>query len=586
MDSLSHSSHLTRNWLDRFAAKVSYTSAWIVFCFFRPLSWLGVVALLCGLFAGQVRAVSVSWFSIAPDEDGPNTFLRDSMGHPLDDTFYMQLGFFANAFKPDATNTSQWAANWRVFDQAGDYAGDENDSFDPATGYYTRDSIEINQNGQSQSEYATTGLNFSGQEAYLWTFNKKDPVAPGTEWFLARAEEWVFPTYNPLTCCPDLNKQWSVSDLSRDGVTPIWGAQGTLQGAGEHTNTGNYTFQTFTFVPEPSTALLTALGLSFALLRRNRRPMNAMHLNATLMTAVLAVGIASPCQAERIHWYGPTFKTNVTSTGELMNQEMAFELGLFTDGFVPTAENVSEWSTHWLAAQRANYSTEGDFFTGKFVVDQPSSPFTGGKQAYIWGFRGGVESSEWILLKKDTWKWPVLAVDQGAEARNPLSALEWNAADATAIVGNLQPVSVPFLMRTAGVSNGVPPKTSWSQWANIHMNGEKLNGFDQDPDGDGVNNLMEYVFGTSPAKADKSPNMPLQLVKSGSDEFLQVTIPRRSDHTAKLTVEVSSDLVNWYSGTGQTVTVSDSPSGWVVRDLEPHRPDRPKRFVRVKAESP
>ena len=563
----------------------------MVFSFLRPLSRLGVLALACGLFAGQVRAISVSWFSIAPDVDGPKTVLRDSMGVSLDATFYMQLGFFANNFKPDATNTSQWAANWRVFDQAGDYAGDENDSFDPATGYYTRDSIEINQNGQSMSPYADTnhglGLNFSGQEAYLWTFNKKDPIAPGTEWLLARANDWVFPTYDPQTCCPDLNKQWSVSDLARDGVTPVWGRQGTQIGAGNYTVTdNNYTFQTFTFVPEPSTALLTALGATFALLRRNRRPMNAMHLNATLMTVVLAVGIASPCHAERIHWYGPTFKTNVTSTGELIDQEMAFELGLFTDGFVPTAENAAEWTSHWLAAQRANYSTEGDFFTGKFVVDQASSPFTGGKQAYIWGFRGGVGSSEWILLKKDTWKWPVLAADQGVVARDPLSALEWNAAEATAIVGTLQPASVPYLMRTTGISNAVPPKTSWNEWARIQMNGENRNGMMQDPDGDGVNNLMEYVFGTSPTKADKSPSMPLELVTSGSDQFLQVTIPRRSDHTAKLTVEVSSDLINWYSGTDKTVTVSDGPSGLVVRDLEPHRPDRPKRFVRVKAEAP
>ncbi len=580
MDSLSQLFHWIRTWIERFAAKVSYSSAWIVSCFHRPLIRVGVMAFACGLFAGQVRAMSVSWFSNAISND-----LRDSMGVSLNDTFYMQLGFFANSFTPTAGNTADWAANWRVFDQAADYAIDENDTFDPSTGYFTRDSIEIDQNGHSMSPYAQVGLNFSGQEAYLWTFNKKDPVSAGTEWFLARANDWVFPTYNPNECCPDLNKQWSVSDLAT--VTPVWGRQGEKLGGGTYTVTdNNYTFQTFTVVPEPSTALLTALGVAFALLRRNRRPMNAINLNVTLLTAVLAIGIASPCHAERIHWYGPTYKTNVTSTGELIDQEMVFELGLFTDGFVPTAENAAEWTTHWLAAQRANYSQEGDFFTGNFVVDQASSPFTGGQQAYIWGFRGGVGSSEWILLKKDTWKWPVLAADQAAEARNPLSALEWNAAEATAIVGALQPVSVPFLMRTASIFNAAPPKTSWNEWALIQMKDEKRNGFDQDPDGDGINNLMEYVFGTSPTQANKSPAMPMELVTSGSDKFLQVTIPRRIDHTAKLTVEVSSDLVNWYSGTSKTVTVSDSPAGLVVRDLEPHSPDRPKRFVRVKAESP
>ena len=584
MDSLSHLFHSTRTWIERIVATIPLRSAWISSCFHRPLIRVGAMALACGLFSGQARAISVSWGSEYFSD------LRDSYGNPLDSSFYMQLGYFEATFTPDANNTAQWAANWHVFDQAA-YNNPVN-SFDPLVGYFTRESIAIDENGHSTSPYAEVGLNFTGQEAYLWTFNNQTPGV-GTEWLLARADSWVFPAGSVPGCCEnELPLQWSVSDFATQDpqALPIWGGQGGQRGAGYYTDTNvnysNYTLQTFTFVPEPSTAMLTALGVAIALLRRNRRPMNPIHPNVILVTAVLAVGIASPCHAERIHWYGPTHKTNVTSTGDLIDQEMVFELGLFTDGFVPTAANAAEWTTHWLAAQRANYSTDGKFFTGKFVVDQTNSPFTGGKQAYIWGFRGGVESSEWILLKKDTWKWPVLATDQAAEARNPLSALEWNAAEATAIVGTLQPASVPFLMQTAGIANAVPPKTSWGEWVSTQLKGEGRNGMMQDPDGDGINNLMEYVFGGSPVKADKSPNMPLELVKAGNDEFLQVTIPRRSDHTAKLTVEVSDDLVNWYSGSDKTVTVSDTPAGWVVRDLEPHRPERPKRFIRVKAEVP
>jgi hypothetical protein len=539
-----------------------------------------MMAVACALLAGQARAISVSWGSEYLSD------LRDSYGNPLDETFKMQLGFFESTFTPDASNTSQWASHWHVFDQAS--SNDPANSFDPLTGYFTRESIAIDSNGQSTSPYADLGLNFTGKEAYLWTYNNKTPGA-GSEWLLARASDWVFPTGAATGCCDsELPLQWSVSDFSSGTpVVPIWGGQGEQRGAGSYTVTDNsYTLQTFTVVPEPSTALLTILGTAFALLRRRRHPMPAVKLNFTLLAAILAVGITSPCHAERIHWFGPTHKTNVTSAGEVIDQEMVFELGLFTDGFVPTAENVADWTTHWQAAQRANYSPEGEFFTGNLVVDQKDSPFTGNKPAYIWGFRGGVESSEWILLHKDTWNWPVLAADQAAEVRNPLSALEWNAAQATAIVGTLQPTYVPFLMRTASISNAVPPKTSWDQWVLTNMKGESHNGLMQDPDGDGVSNLMEYVFGTSPETANQQPAMPLELVKVGTEEFLQVTIPRRSDHLADLTVEVSTDLIHWYSGVDTTVTVSDSPSGLVVRDLKPHSADQPRHFVRVKAELP
>jgi hypothetical protein len=576
MDTLNQIYFLIRTSIANLAMKSSSNIAVISYASRSLLTRLSLGVFVCGLFFGHARAASLSWSSELA------SVLRDSDGVALDSSFYMQLGFFDSSFTPTASNTEEWMSNWKVFDEANVTDG----SFDPVNGYFTRESIQIDSSGQSLSTYADLGV-FAGKEAYLWVRNSDDSGLTTTEWLLVRASSWVFPTYDPNNCCPAEPEQWSVSDLASETSTPIWGAQGSLTGGGIYTTTsGSYTLQTFTFIPEPSSALLAAIGTAFVLLRRRRQPVSAGSLNVVVVVCAVAIGITSPCKAERIHWYGPTFKTNLTSTGELIDESMVFELGLFKDNFIPTADNVAEWSTHWLAAQRANYSPNGKFFTGKFVVDQQNSPFTGGKPAYIWGFRGGVESGEWILFRKDTWNWPVLAADQAAEARNPLSALEWNAAEATAIVGDIKASSQPFLMKTAKVDNVVSPKTSWEQWAQIHLSGENLNGATEDSDGDGVSNLLEYVFGSSPKMANQPAVMSMNRIKVGADEFMELTIPRRSDHTANLTVEVSSDLVNWRSGPSVTTTVSDSPAGWVVRDLVPNGADHPKRFYRLKVDEP
>ena len=128
--------------------------------------------------------------------------------------------------------------------------------------------------------------------------------------------------------------------------------------------------------------------------------------------------------------------------------------------------------------------------------------------------------------------------------------------------------------------------TTWEQWQFTELAGEALNGPNDDPDQDGTPNLLEYVFGTSPLQAGAPTATPVEIVTLAGQRFLQITIPRRSDHPAELTVEVSSDLTKWDAGPAATEVVSDTPAALVVRDLTPLDDATPQRFMRLRAELP
>jgi len=255
-----------------------------------------------------------------------------------------------------------------------------------------------------------------------------------------------------------------------------------------------------------------------------------------------------------------------------------FELGVFTGSFVPTSANTAQWAANWVPAQRIAYDGPNQSFGGQFTVADNPPPFTVGKPAYIWGFQAGSSSSEWILFRKPAWTWP---------APNPMNPipLDWNAASATAIIGMIDADGSPFLMKSAAVTAAASPSTTWDQWRETELIGVS-NGPNDDPDHDGVSNLLEFVFGTLPKQPGAPPATPVEITTLSSQQFLQISFPRRADHLATLTVQVSSDLSNWASGPASTATVSDTPQALVVRDLTPLGSGAPKRFMRLKAELP
>ena len=164
----------------------------------------------------------------------------DSAGNTLDNTFVFELGAFSGGFEPTASNVDSWFDHWQVFDRA----------------FYN-------------SPHLSPGaLSFEGLSAFLWVRKGDEPVE-GSEWLLTRADAWVFPTAVPGCCDEGLPVEWSLSDLDVADV-PTWGKQGVTSGSGVWTENDPHTLQTYTFVPEPSSALLTVMAGLITVLRRRR----------------------------------------------------------------------------------------------------------------------------------------------------------------------------------------------------------------------------------------------------------------------------------------------------------------------------
>ncbi len=304
---------------------------------------------------------------------------------------------------------------------------------------------------------------------------------------------------------------------------------------------------------------------------------------------VVLTGAVVPVSGQTILWNSDANAVNLTSSGQVMDSGFTYELGVFTGTFVPTNTNKADWAANWRVCRRMPYEIartpyDSAFkrFSNSFTPINNDSPFTIGKATYVWGFRGDAVSSEWILFRAASWSMP----DANPSVPPAANAYEWFAKNATPIIGSINFSGSPFLMKSAAVTNVAPPTTTWAQWQVETLSGEPLNGPTQDPDNDGVSNLLEYVFGTAPTTPNAATATPVSLVDISGQKYLQMTIPRRIDHPAILTVQVSSDLSQWNSGASDTVVVADTATSLIVRDLTPFDSASPKRFMRLKASLP
>ena len=222
-------------------------------------SFIGVLALAAH---AQLNVNQINWgsqdFSQIVDQQG-NTLAQGN--------FTFALGAFEIGFTPTEENRYEWAANFVTFDIA-----DYNESGGVFAGEYSL--YDNTYTSLSGITIDSTGSNFEAlgisRDAYIWVYNDLNPE-PGSEWFVARAD-WAFPTITGDCCSNDPPLEWSMSDLD-GGDIPLWGNQFNAEGNGvREIQDTNADLQTYTFIPEPSTALLVALSGMLGVMRRTRRP--------------------------------------------------------------------------------------------------------------------------------------------------------------------------------------------------------------------------------------------------------------------------------------------------------------------------
>ena len=503
--------------------------------------------------------------------------LFDSYGTRLDASYTFELGAFDPSFTPTAGNVTLWAANWKVFDST-----TINTTFD-----LFRSSAYMLDNGTSTSAFADPiGYDFRGLDAYIWGYNQKG-YSTGLEWVWFRAPSWVFPA--SFTPGPPLTPtDWSISQLTA-GDVPLWGRQGTAVGLGYASAPGvlgQYNLQTYTLqppgpsgIPEPSTIIAAALLLAIAVFHRWKRA----RLAKVAAAIACSVAFSVPAGATRINYYSSPGVAAYGSDGQPLNEDTSFELGVFANGFVPSATNTAQWSTNWVPAERTKFTTKHNWFTSVFNVTNNAAPFTAGTPAYVWGFSGSEAQGQWILFRATNWTWPT------ADGNAPLP-LFWSAKDANVVVvGSLVPANGGSVgLRPLAMANSLPPVTKWAQFKAENMPGVLLGNPGDDADGDGVSNIIEFMNGTSPTSAADRPANPgtqPQISAAGGKSYLEIRVPRRRDRPVNFTPEISSDLSTWSSGSNAATELTNAPdvaTAATLRDKTPIGEGGAQRFMRVK----
>ena len=147
-------------------------------------------------------------------------------------------------------------------------------------------------------------------------------------------------------------------------------------------------------------------------------------LPTLLFLLILVFG--SEARSQTFNWGSAAFSDLTDSKGNVLDTTFIFELGSFTNSFVPGSSNVMEWKNNWQAFDRANYNgietpvddgIYGYFTSSAAMTDSglsnsphmtPGAMSFEGLDAYVW-IRNSSDPSmntEWLLARNGAWVFP------------------------------------------------------------------------------------------------------------------------------------------------------------------------------------
>lgn len=110
--------------------------------------------------------------------------------------------------------------------------------------------------------------------------------------------------------------------------------------------------------------------------------------------------------------------------------------------------------------------------------------------------------------------------------------------------------------------------------------------WNHDADGDGVETIWEYAFGTNPLLGSSVARPELRIGSQDGNSFLEYFLPRQRRRGLEFVGSVSSDLdADWQSGPPHCVVAEDGENHLLFRSMTPMG-EQPRQFIRVEVVIP